>query len=131
VAAFDSRFPALVSNTSCSIAKWARPGAYPRVEYLRGASLPAHTILSCKGLQATITSLFQEYITYDHYFFKYKINHWYQFRQSAVTVKTGRRIVVPLRIPAVIIFVIVGLLVDDDDTVLKTWMGSLGSATPI
>ncbi len=40
---------------------WARPGAYPRVEYLKGASLgpspalPANTRLNWKGLPGTNT----------------------------------------------------------------------------
>ncbi len=49
-----------------SLGLWARPGAYPRVEHLKGASLekapaiPSNTTLSWKGFQGIITLAYYE-----------------------------------------------------------------------
>ncbi len=69
---YNSQCLTLASLSSLVQCLWVRPGTYPKVEHLKGASLgqapalPTNTRLGWKGLPGTNTSLLQKSINYDH-----------------------------------------------------------------
>ncbi len=77
----------LVSLSSLVYCLWARPGAYPRVDHLKGvslgqaAALPVNTILSWKGVQGTNTLAYSKLCNLRSY---KVLQHWPQVPMSEI-----------------------------------------------